>query len=310
MARCLPQLEVVHVGRDDLTVVARKVLLADDVAEPIVDAAAVGQEEARARREIVKEEELLLDAKLAVVALRSLLLQDLILFEHLLVREGDAVDALELIVALLAQPQRRRCLHCLERLHLPRVGEVRALAQVDKGPTSVDGRRGAVGQLAGDHGLLERVGFEELQAVLLGDHHALVRLLRVRNLLRLLLERGDHACVDRVRAHVRVVEESVLRGRTVREFRAVETLERLAQDVRRRVPEDLLATVVIKLDQLQLTVALQRPRQIPQLKVTRGLALALIAIGIERHRDHALLDALEPLRVAHARSAARLRQTL
>jgi hypothetical protein len=94
VARRLPQLEVEHVGRDHFVVVALPVLLADEVLQPVVEARAVRQEEARARAELVEVEELLLEADLAVVALGRLLLEVLPLGELLLVGEGDAVDPL------------------------------------------------------------------------------------------------------------------------------------------------------------------------------------------------------------------------
>mmetsp|Transcript_5603 Transcript_5603/g.14835 ORF Transcript_5603/g.14835 Transcript_5603/m.14835 type:complete len:354 (-) Transcript_5603:719-1780(-) len=208
VARRLPQLEVVHVGRDDLHVVTLEVLLADEVDEAVVDAASMGEEEARAGRELVEEEKLLLHADDTVVTLGRLGLQQLPLLEFLLVREGDAVHALQLVVALLAEPERGRGLGHLESLHARRVRQVRPLAQVDERPALVDCRRRAVWQLRRDHRRLEGVGLEELEALLLGDDDALERLLRVRDLLRLLLERRLHVWRHRRGAEVGVVEEA------------------------------------------------------------------------------------------------------
>ena len=66
VARRLPQLEVEHVGRDHLVVVALPVLLADEVLQSVVQPRAVRQEEARARAELVEVEELLLEVRFRV----------------------------------------------------------------------------------------------------------------------------------------------------------------------------------------------------------------------------------------------------
>mmetsp|Transcript_9667 Transcript_9667/g.21108 ORF Transcript_9667/g.21108 Transcript_9667/m.21108 type:complete len:277 (-) Transcript_9667:1172-2002(-) len=54
--RCLPQLQIEHVRRDHLGVLAESVLVPDNVHQLVVDARSVGLEEARAGREVVKEE--------------------------------------------------------------------------------------------------------------------------------------------------------------------------------------------------------------------------------------------------------------
>eukprot|EP00966_Prymnesium_polylepis_P079560 1844063-Prymnesium_polylepis.1 len=201
-------------------------------------------------------------------------------------------------------------------LDLARVRQVRPLAEVDERAVAVDSRRDTVGQLGRDHRHLERVARKELQALVLGDDDALERLLLVCDLRHLLLERRRHLACDRVAADERVVEEAALRGRAVREVRAIEALERLAEDVRRRVPEDLPAARVVKLGQLQLAVALERPRQIPQLPLgqvglspntrhgSRRSILQLVDLGDSGGR------AGEALLVAHTRDHNLLRQPL
>ena len=221
VARRLPQLEVEDVWGDDLVVVALEVLGLDHVHQLVVDARAVRQEEARAGRDLVEEEELLRDvswtchgrvthaawagansrrapaasragggraslppparapqrlvsalegwvggvvrALLAwrgvggCVRAREARLKSLPCPQLLLVWEGNAVHALQLVVARLAEPVGGRVFGQLEGLDAARAGEVRPLAEVDEGAAAVDGRRRAVRQLGRDEGLLEGV---------------------------------------------------------------------------------------------------------------------------------------------------------
>ena len=61
----------------------------------VVDASAIGQEEAAARGEAIKEEELLLGAQQAVVPLLRFLHAVLVVFHALLVWKGDAINSLQ-----------------------------------------------------------------------------------------------------------------------------------------------------------------------------------------------------------------------
>mmetsp|Transcript_36730 Transcript_36730/g.118502 ORF Transcript_36730/g.118502 Transcript_36730/m.118502 type:complete len:471 (-) Transcript_36730:417-1829(-) len=283
VARGLPQLEVVHVRRDDLLVAPEPQLAADELDKLVVQPTAERLEEARAGREVVEEKELLLDADRAVVALLGLLLQRLPLAELLLVGEGDAVHALQLVVARLAEPERGRRLRDGEGLHLARVWEVWATAEVDKGAGSVDCGRGAVGQLGLDDCELEWVLSEEGLGFGLCDDDALEGLLGVADLLDALLELLVHLWPVRVAAEERVVKEAGLQRRSMRELRRVEALESLAQHVRRRVPEGLLAGGLVPLVQPQLAIALERPLHIPHLPLCRrgSPARRLVAVGVD-----------------------------
>lgn len=63
--------------------------------EAVVDSCPIGQEEAAARRQAVKEEELLLGAQQAVVPLLGLLHSVLVSLHAVLVGEGDAIHTLQ-----------------------------------------------------------------------------------------------------------------------------------------------------------------------------------------------------------------------
>lgn len=87
MARGLPQVRFVNIGADDLVKGSLLVLAPDQLHQSIVNSGAVGQEEGGSRRNLVKEEQLLLQTNLSVVALRSLFKERLVLLKLLLVRE-------------------------------------------------------------------------------------------------------------------------------------------------------------------------------------------------------------------------------
>ena len=74
MAGSLPQLGVIHVGRYDLLEATLPILILDELEQLVVDVGALGLEKAGAGRELVEEEEVLLDAELTVVTLCSFLL--------------------------------------------------------------------------------------------------------------------------------------------------------------------------------------------------------------------------------------------
>ena len=221
------------------------ILGAHELNERVVDARAVRKPHARAGRELVEEEELLLLADPPVIPFSRELERGVVLLELLGLGEGDAVDALERVVVLVAEEVRGRVLEHVERLDSVRVGNVRPDAEIDHRPAAVDGRRGAVGHLGLDHVLLVLVVVEHLEQVGLGRDEPLERLLLVRRRFRQLLQRRVVALQHRLPVrHAHLVEEPVVRRRAEAEVAAVVPFRRLAEHVRRRVPEDLLACVV------------------------------------------------------------------
>jgi hypothetical protein len=69
---------------------------------------------------------------------------------------------------------------------------------------------------------------------------------------------------------VHVVVEAVLDGWTIAEASAIGQLHGLAHQVSSRVPEHILALLVVELQQLEVAVALERPIQVPELVVDLG----------------------------------------
>mmetsp|Transcript_4005 Transcript_4005/g.16005 ORF Transcript_4005/g.16005 Transcript_4005/m.16005 type:complete len:884 (+) Transcript_4005:169-2820(+) len=290
VARGVPEVEVVDVGRDDLVVLAQPVLLADERDEPVVDARAARLEEGRPRRERVEEEERLRRADAPVVALRRLFHAFAPLDEVLLVGERDAVDALQRVVVGLAEPVRRRGARHFERLDAPRVGQVRPHAEVDDGARLVRRRAAAVGNLGRDERDFERVLGEHLEQLGFGHDEPLERRLRVGDLLHGLGEFAELGVRDRRVAHVRVVVEAAVDGGADGELAAVPALEHGAEQVARRVPERRLAFLRLEIAQLERAVALERPLEVPQLaRARRRLVGVVVVVVVVDSRRRALL---------------------
>src|ERR1035437_10225759 len=105
VAGSLPQVEARHVGGVDQRVAALQVLIAHPVFELFADDAALGMEEDESGTgEFLDAEEVELLAELAVVALLGLFHLFEVGVEFLGGEEGGAVNALELLVVLVALP--------------------------------------------------------------------------------------------------------------------------------------------------------------------------------------------------------------
>ena len=143
-----PSLEMC--GRADVGEALLDVPLPDVVLHHPPDHAALGVEDDQAGAELLGEGvEVELAAELAVVALLGLLEPVEVLRERLLGLPGGAVDALELLVLLVAAPVRRGGAHQLERRDALGGRQVRAAAQVLPGQLAVAAEVVVDGQLAG-----------------------------------------------------------------------------------------------------------------------------------------------------------------
>ncbi len=131
MPRDLVELELADVGREDLGVALLAQLLADEGLQLLADDGAVrGPEDQALADVLVDDEELQVPAELAVVAVLRLLDLLEVLGQLLLGREGGAVDALELLVLLVAPVVGAGDREELERLQLGAVAHVGARAEV------------------------------------------------------------------------------------------------------------------------------------------------------------------------------------
>jgi len=222
VTRGLPELRVVHVGRDDLLVATLEVLLAHELDKGIVDPRSVREEEAASGAQVVEEEEFLVFADLPVVPLRCLSEECLILGQLLLVREGDTVDSLEGVVGVVTEEVGCGVFGDHECLDFSGVGDMRADAEINHGATAVDSRGGAVGDLGFDEVLLVLVVVEHFEELLLGHDETLELLLVLDGTLGKLLEGGVVGVGDgAVGGHF--VEEAFVSGGTEAEVAAVVT---------------------------------------------------------------------------------------
>ena len=212
------------------------------VHERIADDHAVGQPEWEARTGVRHHEELHLATDLAVVAALCLGEKLEVLVEVLLRGEGDAVDAREHLVVLVAPPVGARDARELEGLERLGVGEVRTDAHVDVLALLVEGDARVLGEVAD---VLDLVLLATLAHVLDGlGAGKLVGLeleVLLADLLHLGLDRGEVLLADlRVLGQVDVVVEAVLGGRAECEVSSgIETLDGLGHDVRSRVTDDV-----------------------------------------------------------------------
>lgn len=97
-----PEVGLVHVGRHDLLEASFSVFTLDQSHQGLVDAGTMRQPEGGARGHLVPEEEFLVLADLAVVALGSFLQELLVFGEGGLVGEGDASNSLHRLILAVA----------------------------------------------------------------------------------------------------------------------------------------------------------------------------------------------------------------
>ena len=148
MARGLPQAAGQDDRRLDLVVAVLVLHLLPVLHEGVADAHAVGQPEREAGTSLVHHEDLHLLADLPVVALLRLLAHVLPLRKLILAAEGDAIDAGEHLVVLVALPIRARDAGELEGLERLGVEDMRANAHVDVLALLVEGDAGVLGKVA------------------------------------------------------------------------------------------------------------------------------------------------------------------
>ena len=213
-----------------------------------------------------EEFELLTD--LAVVALLGFLEEGEILVEHLLLREGDAVEARQLLAFLVAPPIGPSHAQDLDGLDVGRVGNVRPTAKVGERALRI-GRDGAVGQLADQLRLVDFAPVsEELQGVGFRDVGPADGFLLAHQLGHLSLDLGEIAFLDDRLARIHVIIEPVLDGGADTELDAgIQLLQGFGHEVSARVPKGVLALVVVPLQQAYRGVGVDGAREVPCLSI-------------------------------------------
>ena len=250
VARGLPQLLVHDERRGDLHVAGLVVDLAPVVQQRVLKDHAVGQEEREAGGLVAHHKEVHLAADLAVVALLGLLQHVHMLVELFLGGKGDAVDAGEHLVVLIALPVGARDAGELKGLESLGVADVGADAHVDVVALLVEGDAGVVVQVAD---VLDLV----LLAALLHKGDGLGAGLLVHGKLEVLLDDLFHLGLDRgevvladlnALGQVDVVVKTVVgRGAVGKVGLGIEALDGLRHDVRGGVTDDVRDLVLREL---------------------------------------------------------------
>ena len=250
VARGLPQLLVHDERSGDLHVAGLVVDLAPVVQQRVLKDHAVGKEEREAGGLVAHHKEVHLAADLAVVALLGLLQHVHVLVELFLGGKGDAVDAGEHLVVLVALPVSARDAGELKGLESLGVADVGADAHVDVVALLVEGDAGVIVQVVD---VLDLV----LLAALLHKGDGLGTGLLVHGKLEVLLDDLFHLGLDRgeivladldALGQVDVVVEAVVgRGAVGKVGLGVQALDGLRHDVRGRVADDVRDLVLREL---------------------------------------------------------------
>ena len=209
-----------------------------------------------------------------MVSLRQLLLLLQVLVKLRLLREGNCINALQIVILLLAQPVSRGIFSDLETLDPVGRGQVGPSAEIDQIPAAIGRGEPVLGDLVLDELLLEGIVSEKLECFGLGQQNPFVLLLLLSVSPDLLLDAFEIRLRDSVVSDEGIIEETLVERRTVAQPSPIKILQALAEQMGTRMPENLLSNLVIEREQLKETVSFQRTSQIAQLKLTfRGSVL-------------------------------------
>ena len=196
-----------------------------------------------------EHEEFHLLAYLAMVTFLSLLKHDEVFVEHLLLREGDAIETLQLCLAGIATPEGACDRGELDSLDDTCRNDMRSFTKVGEVALGVGGDRTILEVLVDVlHLILLSLCLELCYGISLSHfltHYGFVLASQFKHLILYLLEVAllDHLAVRQLN----IIEETVLCGRTETKLYAwVELLQCLGEEVGRGVPEGVLAFFVLK----------------------------------------------------------------
>jgi len=250
-----PQRLVQQLRTLDLLVAVVAVHAAHVLLDLLPDRPALRMPEHHAGRVFVDVEQLQVLAQLAMVALLGLLQHAEVVRQVVLRRPGCAVDALQLLVAVIAAPVGAGHLHQLEELQLARGRHVRAPAQVGEAALGVQRDILARRDAGDDLGLVGLADALEVgDGLVARQHRAHDLLVLLRELRHLGLDRRE--VLGRERALVgEVVIEAVLDDRADRDLRVGEQLlDRIGQQVGRRMADHLQPVGILVRDDRQRRV--------------------------------------------------------
>ena len=236
VARLLPQGLAEQQRRPDLDEVLL-LAFADEPDHLVEEDRPTFRPERRTRRHRIEEEEVERAAQHAVVAPLRFLDAMQVRLEVLLRPERGGVDALQHLAAFVATPIRPGGVEQLEVLQVRRVRDVRAAAEIDKGPVRVGGDH-LVGTKVADPLELEWILGEASLRFGAIDLLAEKRILLRDHLAHFLLERGQVLRRERL-LDLEVVVEAVLDRGTESDVRfRPQAPDGRGQDVGAGVPED------------------------------------------------------------------------
>ena len=268
MASLFPQALVEDLRALDLVVAGIPVNLAHVLLDDLPDLPTLRMPEDEAGCFFLEMEQVQLPGQLAVIALLRLLDAQDVGGELLPVGPGRAIDALQLLVLRIATPVRAGNAGQLEGLEEARVRHVRTTAHVEIILMVVEAHRLFVGHV------LDQAQLVILATRLERGNHLVAR----RHLLDDVVFGVDqlgHACFDRRQILRReralepdVVEKTFLDDRADDHLRAREQLlDRMANQMRAGVADDLDAFLVLRRDDLQAGVVVDAVTGIDELAI-------------------------------------------
>ena len=272
----VPELLRQHQRRLQLEVAAAAQQVAHGVDQQVEDRRPLGVEEGEARRFLLEVEEIELLAQHAVVALARLLEQVEMLLQVLLLEEGGAVHAHELLALGVGAPVRTGNARELGVLQPARVRHVGAAAEIDELPVPVErDLLAALLDVVDDLALelvvpaVDRaVARERFVGVLVRDRAAFEGVRLLREPLHLLLDLREVVRRDRAVGHEDVVVEAVLDHRADGELRLGEDpQDRVGHQVGGGVAQDLERLFIALGEQANLRAVFERAQEIDDLLV-------------------------------------------
>lgn len=277
MTGSLPQLEVENIRSRNFIVTQYTILIFDQLHQSIIDVHSLRVEERTSRRYLIEVEQSLPLANNSMVTLSCFLYQADMLLHFSFGWESDTVDTLERVVSSLSKPVGSGVLRDLKGLDHLGGRDVRPSAKVNQGSTAVSSGFSAVGNLVSDELLFESIVIKQTQTLFFSQHKSLEALFALDYRVGSLLDSLVVLVSETVFTSVSVIIEASRRRWANAQFYAVFLLKGFTKNVSGRVPEALLSERIIKLDQKQLTVSLERTGDVP-LPPTLGLGALVVII--------------------------------
>ena len=276
MAAALPQRTVQHNRGADLLIVGSGVDLTPVSLQLVTQNAALGQIEREAGAFIHKCKQAQLGTQLAVVTLFGLLHAEQVSVQLLFIGEGDGVNALQHLIFGITTPVSTGEIQNSGGFYQTGTGKMRATAQVTEIALSVSADNSILGQVVNQNLLVGfTLGLKQLQCLLTGQLLTGEGQILGGNFQHFLLNSLHILGHKNVRA-INIVIEALFDGRADAELGVgIKALNGLRHDVGRAVPKNVFALFIIKGEDLQLYISVQRLGQVNDIAVNFGGQSAL-----------------------------------